>query len=116
MYKRQGELTGKHTEGRLIAVKLNYSKMSDQQGFTIASLFIISDITERKVIEQNLLHAEKLALLGRLSGELAHQLNNPLVGVINLAEILLCKEQDPEKRNLLGLINNACLLYTSRCV
>ncbi|NLN07794.1 MAG: PAS domain S-box protein [Firmicutes bacterium] len=103
----EGELTGQHASSRHFAIRLNYSKISNQKKTTIAFLFIIWDITERKIIEQNLVHAEKLALLGKLAGELAHQLNNPMVGVINLTELLLSKEHDPQKQDLIKLINRA---------
>jgi signal transduction histidine kinase len=42
------------------------------------------DITERKLAENALLRAEKLAAMGRLASTVAHEINNPLESVTNL--------------------------------
>ena len=52
------------------------------------------DITEYKRMQQQLVHAEKMGVLGRLAAAVAHELNNPLSGVISFSQILL-KEMDP---------------------
>lgn len=57
---------------------------------------------------QRLVQMEKLSAMGQLVSEIAHQLNNPLVGVVNLAE-LAERETDNPKRvmELLGDIRQA---------
>ncbi len=52
------------------------------------------DITEYKWMQQQLVHAEKMGVLGQLAAAVAHELNNPLSGVISFSQILL-KEMDP---------------------
>jgi two-component system NtrC family sensor kinase len=52
------------------------------------------DITEYKWMQQKLVHAEKMGVLGQLAAAVAHELNNPLSGVISFSQILL-KEMDP---------------------
>ena len=46
------------------------------------------DITERKQLEQNLLHASKLEAVGRLTGGIAHDFNNMLSVVIGNLDLL----------------------------
>jgi PAS domain S-box-containing protein len=80
---------------------------------TIAKLFVLSDLTERKAMEERLLLSEKLALYTELMGGIAHQLNNPLIGVVNFSEMLL-KEMEPHdpKRKLaetISLAGKECL-------
>jgi two-component system NtrC family sensor kinase len=53
------------------------------------------DITEYKWMQQKLVHAEKMGVLGQLAAAVAHELNNPLSGVISFSQILL-KEIDPQ--------------------
>jgi PAS domain S-box-containing protein len=48
----------------------------------------VMDITERKLAEEALRKAEKLAAVGRLSATIAHEINNPLEAVTNLLYLL----------------------------
>jgi PAS domain S-box-containing protein len=47
------------------------------------------DITERKQAEKALLHAERLAAMGRLIASLAHEINNPLQAMYNSMELVM---------------------------
>lgn len=46
------------------------------------------DITERKQLEQNLLHASKLEAVGRMTGGIAHDFNNMLSVVVGNLDLL----------------------------
>lgn len=57
---------------------------------------------------QRMLQIEKLSALGTMVGEIAHQLNNPLVGVVNLAQLAVREADDPQRtRELLKEIHRA---------
>jgi signal transduction histidine kinase len=49
----------------------------------------VEDITAMKQAEESLRTSEKLAAVGRMSGTLAHEINNPLDAVNNLVSLLL---------------------------
>ena len=53
------------------------------------------DITVQRHLQEDLIRAEKLAGLGTLTAGIAHELNNPLFGVMGLAEIIRDND-DPE--------------------
>jgi PAS domain S-box-containing protein len=55
---------------------------------------IISDITEKKQLQDQLIQAEKLSSLGRLVSSMAHEMNNPLHGILAMAELIL-EERNP---------------------
>lgn len=50
---------------------------------------IVRDITERKLIEQEALRSAQLVSIGELAAGVAHEINNPIMGVINYAQIML---------------------------
>jgi signal transduction histidine kinase len=55
-----------------------------------------------------LMQIEKLSAMGQLVSEIAHQLNNPLVGVINLAQLAEREVDNPRRvKELLGEVRKA---------
>jgi len=52
-------------------------------------LVISRNITEKKILEVQLTHKDKLASLGSLSAGVAHELNNPIAVILGFAETLL---------------------------
>ena len=64
------------------------------------------DITERKFLEEQLIHSEKLTSIGRLSASVAHEINNPLDGILNCLDIIQKNPHDTKKTNaMLELIS-----------
>lgn len=47
---------------------------------------------ERKLTEEQLIQSEKLAGIGMLASGIAHEVNNPLTGIVGYAEILMYEE------------------------
>lgn len=65
-----------------------------------------------------ILQLEKLSALGTMVGSIAHQLNNPLVGVVNLAQLAQREADNPARtRELLSEIRSAgddCRAFVKR--
>jgi len=57
---------------------------------------VMWDVTEQKQLQEQLIQAEKLSSLGTLVSGMAHEINNPVQGILGMAEIILY-EEDPEK-------------------
>jgi PAS domain S-box-containing protein len=53
-----------------------------------ASILVARDITERRLAEEQLAHAERLAALGELAAGVAHELNNPMAYVVMNLELV----------------------------
>ncbi len=92
-------------DGELIEGDLSASVIYDEEGKEIASVGIFKDLRERLGIErelqktqQALLQSEKLAAMGRLTSQIAHELNNPIYGIMNTLELLKTEIPPENKR------------------
>jgi signal transduction histidine kinase len=67
------------------------------------------DVTERKKMEEQLIVTDRLASIGELASGIAHELNNPLTGVIGFSELLLEKNVPIEIREDIAIIHNEAM-------
>jgi two-component system NtrC family sensor kinase len=67
------------------------------------------DVTEKWVLEASLIQSEKLASIGQLAANVAHEINNPLAAIIANAQLLLRDLTDADENTLdsLRLIETA---------
>ncbi|MFW5734536.1 MAG: sensor histidine kinase, partial [Oceanidesulfovibrio sp.] len=67
----------------------------DDERQPFAECAIRTDVSEKKRLEAETIRAGQLAALGELAAGVAHEINNPLNGIVNYAEIIH-EEDDPE--------------------
>ena len=74
-----------------------------------AVVYIMKDITETRRLKDQLYHFEKLSSLDTLSSGVAHEINNPLTGIIGYTEMLLMKKGDDTTTKYLKNVYDSAL-------
>jgi PAS domain S-box-containing protein len=64
----------------------------DKEKQMIGIVLVFRDVSERYSSERALMRAEKLAAAGRLAAAIAHEVNNPLEGLVNLVYLARCED------------------------
>lgn len=78
-----------HLEGRLLRAA---------DGGLTGAVLVGLDLRRRRALEDQVLRAQKLAAVGLLAAGIAHEINNPLSGVVGYSRLLLEKPLDPAVR------------------
>ena len=78
----------------------------DEKEHLVSIIEYIEDITEEQRLQEQLIQSEKLAGVGVLASGVAHEINNPLSGVIGMAEVAMEEENLPEIKGYLKDILN----------
>ena len=81
----------------------------DQARNTTNVVHVYRDRTEAKQLQEQLVQSEKLASIGLLAGGVAHEINNPLSGVLVFAQMILrdLDENDRHYSDVQEIINAA---------
>jgi two-component system cell cycle sensor histidine kinase/response regulator CckA len=78
-------------DGSVIDVSINVRAVYDEKGEPVKTRAIMRDITEKRKLEAQLLHAQKMEAIGQFAGGIAHDFNNILTVIIGYGHLLQVK-------------------------
>jgi PAS domain S-box-containing protein len=77
-----------------------------EDGRVTGCLGIVRDMTEERMLAEQLLQREKLAAVGQLVSGVAHELNNPLAGIMAFSQLMLAMSgATPDQQDALVTIH-----------
>lgn len=84
-----------HAEGGTRWVTCAFQPLIGDHGDPKGVVVLMRDKTRERQLQEKLTQSEKLSAIGTLVSGVAHELNNPLAGILGFAQLLLGRE--PEK-------------------
>jgi PAS domain S-box-containing protein len=83
--------------------------LKDAHGNTVSAIEIINNVTEKKKLEAQLRHSQKMEAIGQLAGGIAHDFNNILTAVTGYGSLMKAKmgKDDPLKNYLDQMLDSA---------
>jgi signal transduction histidine kinase/CheY-like chemotaxis protein len=81
------DLSGRRKDGSEVPVEVSLSYVEIDEG--VFAIAFVSDISQRKHLEEQLLHAQKMEAVGRLAGGVAHDFNNMLTVISGYNRMIL---------------------------
>ena len=76
--REQSEAELRTADGTTIPVLLTTSPLTDEDGHRSGAVWVATDISERKQLEVELRHAQRLESIGQLAAGVAHEINTPI--------------------------------------
>ncbi len=93
-------------DGATVWGRTSAAWLIDEEGRPTYSVALVQNITERKRLAEELRHAEKMSAVGQLVAGVAHEINNPLAGLLGYAQLLLKSDLDERVRRGLETISH----------
>jgi PAS domain S-box-containing protein len=106
---RAGEMELSGKEGKKIWLGVSSSLIKNEKNETLGVLVLMTDITQLKNLQKELVFKEKMAVLGETSAGLAHELRNSMAAILGYGKLLKkTLPGDDSSRDIVdGIINES---------
>jgi PAS domain S-box-containing protein len=101
-----GEVENQKKNGEPYFTQLLVSPIIDKSGKVTGYFGIHRDLTEKRTLERQLIHTQKMESIGTLAAGIAHEVGNPLASISALVQVAQRTSNDPFVNEKLGLVKS----------
>lgn len=101
-----GEVENQKKNGEPFFTQLLISPILDKEGKVSGYFGIHRDLTEKRTLERQLIHTQKMESIGTLAAGIAHEVGNPLASISALVQVAQRSTSDPFINEKLGLVKS----------
>jgi PAS domain S-box-containing protein len=101
-----GEVENKRKNGKPFFTQLLISPILNSEGKVTSFFGIHRDLSEKRMLEKQLIHTQKMESIGTLAAGVAHEVGNPLASISALVQVVLRSTDDEFVKEKLGLVKN----------
>jgi PAS domain S-box-containing protein len=101
-----GEVENKKKNGEAFYTQLLISPIVNREGTVTGFFGVHRDLSEKRVLEKQLIHTQKMESIGTLAAGIAHEVGNPLASISALVQVAQRSTSDPFINEKLGLVKS----------
>lgn len=101
-----GEIENQKKNGEPYFTQLLISPILDKYGKVAGYFGIHRDLTDKRTLERQLIHTQKMESIGTLAAGIAHEVGNPLASISALVQVAQRSSNDPFINEKLGLVKS----------
>lgn len=101
-----GEVENRKKNGEPFYTQLLISPIIDKEKKVTGYFAIHRDLTDKRTLERQLIHTQKMESIGTLAAGIAHEVGNPLASISALVQVAQRTTEDPFVNEKLGLVKN----------
>ena len=101
-----GQIQNRRKNGEVFYTELVISPIIDPRGTVVGFLGAHRDITEQKLLEQQLVRSQKMETFGTLAAGIAHEVGNPLTSISSIVQVIQRTTKDHFAQEKLELVKN----------
>lgn len=98
-------VSGSNPVGKTVYIDASTSLLKKEDGTIYGAICSFNDITERKILENNIIRVDRLASVGHFAAGLAHEIRNPLTGLKTGIQVIRNRELNRNESSNLELID-----------
>ena len=101
-----GEIEDRKKDGEPFYTQLLISPIFDKEGNVSGYFGIHRDLSEKRTLEKQLIHTQKMESIGTLAAGIAHEVGNPLASISALVQVARRSTEDTFIKEKLDLVKN----------